>query len=758
MRAAATTALLLVCMWARWAAAGVSLAYRGEHLSVVGITADASGHVFFAATAQQGYPYSDFLVASVTQATDAVRWVTGIPSDAGGFGAGASNLTVDANGDVIAIGYTDYIEDQGGHQAAVVKLDGATGARRWRAALGYGIARAVAIDSLANVVVSVWGGGAQRIIKLAGSTGLPLWETAELGTYPVTTVSIDGHGDVVLSSQQFIAKQSGSDGQQMWRVDLSGALRQHILTSDDDVVSTEEGPTPVPEESALYAVRRSGAGGVERWRTAVSTFLPEDSSFISTRLALDSTGRVIVATTNIHYDRPRAYVDERGIAVASLDPTAGAIRWSRALAGDTGGGKLSNLLANGEDIVVWWQENRVDHTTTGHLTAVDAAGAVRWWRRIPLELGSGAVGMMRDGSTAVIHEGASDTEHFVTIEARSARTGGRLPCGNGLRDLGETCDDGNPIDGDGCDHDCSASACGNGIIAPPETCDDGNARDSDHCSATCALEATCGPIDFRGTWSLDVTCDLPGILLPTTLRYQQNIVLDQDCDSGLITARETLACDVMLPLFPQTTFSCASTPSPLTGVGIEHHFQMPANSTFSTTLTMTAPVTIAGCTFTTIASEGVLTGRVAEDPPGRAILVRGILNGTYHLDGACTAPAATPCRFDLTRIADPVLPSPPPDPPVHPYLAALRAALSQLTTTNSTSCTQSRRARAVRVRFADRITPLLTAPSPQHELERTLRKLRHVARARPCLRELLRGVATSIRQALATVSPPATTP
>ena len=60
-------------------------------------------------------------------------------------------------------------------------------------------------------------------------------------------------------------------------------------------------------------------------------------------------------------------------------------------------------------------------------------------------------------------------------------------CGNGVLDAGETCDDGNGIDGDGCDSNCTLTGCGNGITTAGEECDDGNLRDGDCCSSTCAL-------------------------------------------------------------------------------------------------------------------------------------------------------------------------------------------------------------------------------------------------------------------------------
>ena len=62
-------------------------------------------------------------------------------------------------------------------------------------------------------------------------------------------------------------------------------------------------------------------------------------------------------------------------------------------------------------------------------------------------------------------------------------------CGNHVVDPGETCDDGNLTDCDGCDSNCTpSSTCGNRIVCPPEQCDDGNTNSGDCCSPTCQLD------------------------------------------------------------------------------------------------------------------------------------------------------------------------------------------------------------------------------------------------------------------------------
>lgn len=68
--------------------------------------------------------------------------------------------------------------------------------------------------------------------------------------------------------------------------------------------------------------------------------------------------------------------------------------------------------------------------------------------------------------------------------------GGTFVCGNGFREAGEQCDDGNNFSGDGCSSGCLIEdhRCGNGIKEIGEQCDDGNINYDDGCTPMCTLE------------------------------------------------------------------------------------------------------------------------------------------------------------------------------------------------------------------------------------------------------------------------------
>jgi len=75
-------------------------------------------------------------------------------------------------------------------------------------------------------------------------------------------------------------------------------------------------------------------------------------------------------------------------------------------------------------------------------------------------------------------------------------------CGNGIPEGAEVCDDGNTMNGDGCDNNCTMTGCGNAIVTSGEQCDDGNSSNIDACTNVCNL-AACGD----GFVQLGETCE-----------------------------------------------------------------------------------------------------------------------------------------------------------------------------------------------------------------------------------------------------------
>lgn len=126
------------------------------------------------------------------------------------------------------------------------------------------------------------------------------------------------------------------------------------------------------------------------------------------------------------------------------------------------------------------------------------------------------------------------------------------------RPSGEACDDGNLVDGDGCDGNCTATACGNGIVTPGEGCDDGNATNGDGCDdgpgGNCTATA-CG----NGIVTAGEACDGDGLgdggetaacdtncTLASCGDGDLNATLGEGCDDGGESATCDADCSVRL--------------------------------------------------------------------------------------------------------------------------------------------------------------------------------------------------------------------
>jgi cysteine-rich repeat protein len=127
-------------------------------------------------------------------------------------------------------------------------------------------------------------------------------------------------------------------------------------------------------------------------------------------------------------------------------------------------------------------------------------------------------------------------------------------CGNGILESGETCDDGNLANGDGCSSTCCVEpppppppACGNGILESGETCDDGNLANGDGCSSTCCVEPPPPPPPACGNEILEAgeQCDdgnlIDGDGCSSTCCVEPPPPPPPVCGNGILEAGET--CD-----------------------------------------------------------------------------------------------------------------------------------------------------------------------------------------------------------------------
>jgi len=94
-------------------------------------------------------------------------------------------------------------------------------------------------------------------------------------------------------------------------------------------------------------------------------------------------------------------------------------------------------------------------------------------------------------------------------------------CGDAIVDgnLGESCDDGNTADGDGCSSTCEIEpqpACGDGVVDENEQCDDGNTADGDGCDSGCNQEDPCANVECGEGWTCDDGDCIPQYFQPET--------------------------------------------------------------------------------------------------------------------------------------------------------------------------------------------------------------------------------------------------
>jgi cysteine-rich repeat protein len=114
-------------------------------------------------------------------------------------------------------------------------------------------------------------------------------------------------------------------------------------------------------------------------------------------------------------------------------------------------------------------------------------------------------------------------------------------CGNGVQEIGETCDDGNTTAGDGCSDTCQfePDVCGNGVLEETsnnEECDDGNTNAGDGCDPNC--NSVCGDGFVVGTEECDDSNTTAGDGCSDTCTIEADV-----CGNTVVEPSNTETCD-----------------------------------------------------------------------------------------------------------------------------------------------------------------------------------------------------------------------
>ena len=238
-------------------------------------------------------------------------------------------LVIDGADDVVAAANDSLF---GSREAAVVKLDGTDGARRWSAPMPDGVgATVLALDAHGDAIVGAssfyppTGFSESRVVqKLVGETGAVVW-TRELGPGDFNDVAIDGAGDVIVAGWAgglrdagtlSVIKLDGETGSLVWSsrafAGTPGIANAVTLNAAGDVFVAARLVAVGNARFAILALR--GTDGALRW-TRVH---PSGDDSEARAIVLDGTGRVVGAGSL--FGSEETLLD---FAVVSLDAATG---------------------------------------------------------------------------------------------------------------------------------------------------------------------------------------------------------------------------------------------------------------------------------------------------------------------------------------------------------------------------------------------------------------------------------------------------
>jgi outer membrane protein assembly factor BamB len=384
----------------------------------------------------------------------------------------ATTVAVDPSGNVVAGGYFDG-ETAAGARAVVVSL-ARSGRERWRYEVGdhRSVVYRLAIDDAGDVFVEGGENGRLMATKLDGRTGAVRWRDGMRFDYTDGGIALVPGGDVMLGGfvegvDEFgdvephgvLRRLSGADGAEQWRVLGPG----RVVLADATGVYTDERLTPMAKRSLVDGsvlwiasegigwynavgdgagdlvgfgaseqsiAKVSGADGTTRWvrslgADGLALGSPPD-------LAVDAAGNVIVAGSTVSTADGRA-----DVLVYKLRGDDGTTMWRFTFDGDgplNHGGTTRVIVDRAGNVVVAPRMGRHGDFTGSEVAVLSIRGTdgtLRWFQHIPGQFGGTpwALAIGRNGFVAVaghLYDGHGRDFFVARLSARSGRGAARV--------------------------------------------------------------------------------------------------------------------------------------------------------------------------------------------------------------------------------------------------------------------------------------------------------------------------------------------
>jgi cysteine-rich repeat protein len=465
---------------------------------------------------------ADFAVVELAGADGSERWRVVLPGPDLGTATGLPNdrvtaVALDPAGDVLAAGVTSSAARAS--QFTAVKIDRSTGATIWRYDLPNDLptigsfALAMAVDSAGDAFVSGDAGLPTTVTKLTHDHGMPAWTVPDVGG---PAIGLLPNGDVVVAGFAGTFRLNGTTGAQMWSTTTGFDIGAKLVVVPGGVVVAGVGG--LEGHGAYEATFLRAADGGVVWSRGFPgpSFLSDSIVAIVTR---GDTGVPAVLATRFEFCSAAPIPGSVGFDVVTLSPadgtTIGEYQVTDALPGASQCFESEGeaLAASGTgDLFPVGTVAPTPYGSTMVTARLSGAALDQLWQierpvastpEVPGVFTSHAAAVAATGTVAlagsVLREGAQTaTAHTFAVLTYATADGALRACGDGVRDPGEQCDDGNTAAGGCCSPDCRTAA-------PDGTsCDDGNVCTSGDvcaggaCAGGAAIPcAPCGACDPR---------------------------------------------------------------------------------------------------------------------------------------------------------------------------------------------------------------------------------------------------------------------